>query len=131
MSLQEAIFRGLGGSGPYTPGPRPTTQLDVLAGGMLAAPAAAVLAVKGAAVLAAIETSGPAIALGVQVIQTGTRLPWLRAGLALFPYMNRTLGSYVVQTLGFSEDERVLFQILLMAGMAVQADPAFPSCGGR
>jgi RHS repeat-associated protein len=35
-SLQEAIYRGLGGQGPFVPGPRPTTQLDILAAGMLA-----------------------------------------------------------------------------------------------
>lgn len=41
MSLQEAIYRGLGGRGPFVPGPRPTTELDKIAIGMLALPAAA------------------------------------------------------------------------------------------
>jgi RHS repeat-associated protein len=34
-SLQEAIYRGLGGRGPFVPSPRPTTQLDLLLSGYL------------------------------------------------------------------------------------------------
>jgi RHS repeat-associated protein len=52
MSLQEAIYRSLGGRGPFIPAPRPTTGLDAMAMGMLAAPVAAVTAVLTAEIMA-------------------------------------------------------------------------------
>jgi hypothetical protein len=35
MGLQETIYRGLGGRGPFVPGPRPTTQIELLFSGYL------------------------------------------------------------------------------------------------
>jgi RHS repeat-associated protein len=40
MSLQESIYRGLGGRGPFVPAPRPTTGVDAVAAMLLLLPVA-------------------------------------------------------------------------------------------